>query len=94
MKHLIHTGLFCLDFVFSHHTKNHNHLEHQDNHTMNREKKGESGKKHIYRVLGDDDYEDPDKDLEENIAIDYETPVPLKEIWLNMQAWLKLVHIV
>ena len=83
-----------MDFVFSYHTKNHNHLERRDNHTMNRAKEGGSGKEHMYHVLkkpGDDDYEDPDKDLEENTAIDYETPVPLKEIWFNMQAWLKLV---
>ena len=59
---------------------NHNH---QDNHTMNGAEEGENGEEHMYHILekpGDDDYEDPDKDLEENTAIDYETPVPLKDI--------------
>ena len=59
-----------------HSNENHNHL---DNHITNGTKKGESGKEHMYHVLeksGDDNYEDPDKDLE---ATEYETPVPLKE---------------
>ena len=59
---------------------NHNH---QDNHIMNGAEEEERGEERMYHVLekpGDDDYEDPDKDLEENTAVDYETPVPLKEI--------------
>ena len=47
---------------------------------MNRAKEGESGEEYIYHALGDDDYEDPDKDLEENTATEYEIPVPLKDI--------------
>ena len=38
---------------------------------MNKVEEGESG---------DDDYEDPDKDLREDGAEEYEIPLPLKEI--------------
>ena len=50
---------------------------------MNKMEGGESGENHMYHVLEkprDDNYEDPDKDLEENIAMEYEIPLPLKEI--------------
>ena len=50
---------------------------------MNKMEGGGSGENHIYHVLekpGDDDYEDPDKDLGENSAMEYEIPLPLKEI--------------
>ena len=59
---------------------------------MNRAKEGESGEKHMCHVLekpGGDDYEDPDKDLEENTATDYEIPVPLKEIWIKSASKIK-----
>ena len=50
---------------------------------MNKVEEGESGEEHMYHVLekpGDDDYEDPDKDLREDGVEEYEIPVPLKEI--------------
>ena len=49
---------------------------------MNKMEDGGSGENHMYHVLkkpGDDDYEDPDKDLE-NTAMEYEIPLPLEEI--------------
>ena len=53
---------------------------------MNEMEGGGSGENDMYHVLEkprDDNYEDPDKDLEENIAMEYEIPLPLKEIWLK-----------
>ena len=50
---------------------------------MNKMEGRGSGENHMYRVLkkpGDDDYEGPDKDLGENNAMEYEIPLPLKEI--------------
>ena len=62
---------------------------------MDRAKEGESGEKHMYHGLekpGDDAYEDPDKNLEENTAIEYENPVPQKEIWLKHTSMIKICN--
>ena len=58
-----------------------NHLE---NHTRKEVGEGGSGEEHMYHVLEkpvDDDYEDPDKNLEKDTAAaEYETPVSLKDV--------------
>ena len=62
---------------------------------MNEMEGGGSGENHMYHVLekpGDDDYEDPDKDLEENTAMEYEIPLPLKEIWFMQTLTHKQCH--
>ena len=46
---------------------------------VNRVEEGECREKHVYHVLekpGGDDYEEVDKTLEENTAVEYKTPVP------------------
>ena len=67
---------FCLDYIFP------TTLNHLENHTRKGVGKGGSGEEHMYHILEksvDDDYEDPDKNLEKNTAAaEYETPVPLK----------------
>ena len=60
------------------------HSSLKEEQTVNRVEEGsESGEKHVYHVLekpGGDIYEELDKNLEENTAMEYETPVLLNEL--------------
>ena len=78
MNNYVKINDLCLCFSYHAHW-NHIHLE---NHTRKGVGEGGSGEEHMYHVLEkpvDDDYEDPDKNLEKSTAAaEYEIPVPLK----------------
>ncbi|MGJ8945925.1 hypothetical protein AB9K17_23840, partial [Salmonella enterica subsp. enterica serovar Kentucky] len=59
------------------------HSSLQTEQRVNRVEEGKCGEKHVYHVLekpGGDDYEEIDKTLEKNTALEYETPVPSNEL--------------
>ena len=72
------------------------HSSLKEEQTVNRVEEGESGEKHMYHVLekpGGDIYDEIDKNLEENTAMEYETPAPLNELYMTtLQAYNYTLH--